>query len=86
LRYALAIRNLHSAIQKGAFVGETKFRNIGDIEAFEKIPIEKRLGVFNTYDLIKTGAAINPDAPAISFFLCGDRYDQQLQVSYRDCP
>ena len=65
-------------------MGEVKFRNIGDIEAFEKIPIEKRLGVFNTYDLIKRGAAIDPDAAAISFFLSGDSYDQPMQVSYRD--
>ena len=65
-------------------MGEVKFRNIGDIEAFEKIPLEKRLDVFNTYDLLKKGAAINPDATAISFFLSGDSYDQSIQVTYRD--
>jgi len=65
-------------------MGEVKFRNIADIEAFEKIPLEKRLDVFNTYDLLKKGAAINPDAPAISFFLSGDSYDQPMQVAYRE--
>jgi fatty-acyl-CoA synthase len=65
-------------------MGEVKFRNIGDIEAFEKITIEKRLNVFNTYDLLKKGAAINPDATAISFFLSGNSYDQSIQVTYRD--
>lgn len=65
-------------------MGEVKFRTIGDIEAFEKVPIEKRLAVFNTYDLLKKGAAINPDATAISFFLAGDSYDQPIQVTYRD--
>ena len=65
-------------------MGEVKFRNIGDIEAFEKITIEKRLNVFNTYDLLKKGAAINPDATAISFFLSGVSYDQSIQVTYRD--
>jgi fatty-acyl-CoA synthase len=65
-------------------MGEVKFRNIGDIEAFENIPIGKRLEVFNTYDLIKKGASINPDATAISFFLAGDSYDQPMQVTYRD--
>ncbi len=65
-------------------MGEVKFRNIGDIEAFETIPIEKRMDVFNTYDLLKKGAAINPDATAFSFFLSGDSYDQPLQVTYRD--
>ncbi len=33
-------------------MGEVRFRNVGDIEAFENIPIDKRMGVFNTYDLI----------------------------------
>jgi fatty-acyl-CoA synthase len=65
-------------------MGEVKFRNIDDIEEFEKIPLEKRLDVFNTYDLLKKGAAINPDATAISFFLAGDSYNQPLQVTYRD--
>jgi len=65
-------------------MGAVKFRNIGDIEAFENIPIQKRLEVFNTYDLIKKGASINPDATAISFFLSGGSYDRPVQVTYRD--
>lgn len=65
-------------------MGEVRFRNASDIEAFENIPIDKRMGVFNTYDLIEKGAAINPDATAISFFLGGDSYDQPMQVTYRD--
>jgi fatty-acyl-CoA synthase len=65
-------------------MGAVKFHNIGDIEAFEKIPLEKRLDVFNTYDLLKKGAAINPDATALSFFLSGDSYDQPMQVAYRE--
>jgi fatty-acyl-CoA synthase len=76
---------LKSTIKMGVFVmGKVKFRNIGDIEAFEKIPIEERLEAFNTYDLLKKGAAINPDALSISFFLSGDSYDQPMQVAYRD--
>lgn len=63
---------------------KVKFRNIGDIEAFENIPIEERLETCNTYDMLKKGAAINPDAPAISFFLSGDTYDQPMQVTYRE--
>ena len=65
-------------------MGKVKFRHISDIEAFENTPIENRLEAFNTYDLIKNGAAINPDATAISFFLGGDSYDQPMQVPYRD--
>jgi fatty-acyl-CoA synthase len=63
---------------------EVKFHNINDIEKFESIPIEDRMNAFNTYDLIKNGAAINPDATAISFFLSGDTYDQPMQVTYRE--
>jgi len=65
-------------------MGEVKFHNISDIEAFEKTPIEERLEAFNTYDLIKQGAAINPEAPAISFFLSGDTFDQPMPVTYRE--
>ncbi len=57
-----------------------KIASEADIEEFEKVPIEERLDVFNTYDLIKKGAAINPDAFAISFFLSGDTYDQPMQI------
>ena len=63
---------------------EIKFQNTNDIEKFESIPIKDRLSAFNTYDLIKNGAAINPDATAISFFLSGDTYDQPMQVTYRE--
>jgi len=65
-------------------MGKVKFRNIGDIEKFENTPLEERLDVFNTYDLLRKGAAINPDATAISFFLAGDTYDQPMRVTYRD--
>jgi len=65
-------------------MGEVKFQNINDIEKFESIPIEERLNAFNTYDLIKNGAAINPDATAISFFLSGDTYDQPMHATYRE--
>jgi fatty-acyl-CoA synthase len=63
---------------------EVKFRNIGDIEAFENIPIEQRMKVFNTYALLQKGASINPNALAISFFQTGDSYDRPMQVTYRD--
>ena len=61
-----------------------KFQNISDIETFESTPIEQRMEVFHTYDLIKKGTALNPDATAISFFLSGDTYDQPMTVTYRD--
>ena len=63
-----------------------KFRitDLADIEAFEKIPIEQRLAHFNTYDMIKHGAAINPDAVAISFFSSGEDYADPSQITYKN--
>jgi fatty-acyl-CoA synthase len=65
-------------------MGELKIKDVADIEAFEKVHIEERLEVFNTYEMLKKGASINPDATAISFFLTGDTYDQLMQISYRE--
>ncbi|MBI4766417.1 MAG: acyl-CoA synthetase [Deltaproteobacteria bacterium] len=61
-----------------------KIQTISDIEAFEKIPIRERIKAFNTYDLLKQGAAINPGAPAVSFFLTGEGYANPQQILYRD--
>ncbi|MBW2086781.1 MAG: acyl-CoA synthetase, partial [Deltaproteobacteria bacterium] len=65
-------------------MGELKIATIADIEEFEKTPLEERLEYFNTYDLIKHGTAINPDAIAMSFILSGDAFDSPVQVTYRD--
>jgi len=61
-----------------------KIRTIADVEAYAAVPIEKRLEVFNTYDMLAKGAAIDPDAPAISLILSAEAFDQPLQVTYRD--
>jgi len=59
-----------------------KVVTLKDIEEFERVPIGERLEFFNTYDMIKHGAAIDPEATAISFFLSGDGYDKPTEVSY----
>ena len=63
---------------------ELKIATLADVEAFEKVPLEERLQALNTYDLIKNGAAVNPDAPAISFLLNGDLYENPMVVTYRE--
>ena len=63
---------------------KVKAKTLADIEEFEKIPIEERLPFFNTYDLIKHGAAINPEAPAISFFQSGADYTNPTEITYRE--
>lgn len=61
-----------------------KIATLADIEEFEKVPIEERLPYFNTYDLIKHGTAIDPEATAISFFPSGEDYANPLQITYRN--
>ncbi len=63
---------------------EGRIGNLADVEAFEKIPLNERLKAFNTYDLIKSGVDINPDAFALSFILSGENYKEPIQVNYRD--
>ncbi len=57
---------------------------LSDIEAIEEIPIEERIPARNTYDLIKNGAAIDPDGIALSFMLSGDAYANPMQVTYSE--
>ena len=61
-----------------------KVATLADIEEIEKVPLEERLKVSNTYDMIKQGAAVDPDAPAMSLILSGDEYDKPVQVTYRE--
>lgn len=61
-----------------------KAKTLADIEAFEKVPIQERLNFFNTLDMIKHGAAIDADAPAISFFSSGAAYANAVTVTYRE--
>ena len=65
-------------------MAELEFKTSADVEAFEKIPIENRMTAFDTYEMLKQGAALNPDNPAMSFILSGDAYDQPMVITYRD--
>lgn len=65
-------------------MGGLKIATLADIEEFEKVPFEDGLKFFNTYDMLKQGAAINPEAPAISFIPSGENYTNPMQVTYRD--
>ena len=65
-------------------MADIKIASIADVEAVEKVPFDERLSAFNTYDLLKKGAAINPDAVALSFMMSGDSYDSPMQVTYKE--
>ncbi|MGA7325034.1 MAG: acyl-CoA synthetase [Rhodomicrobium sp.] len=45
------------------------FTSLRDIEAFEQIPLSDRRLPASTYEMLAQGAAINPSAAALSFFL-----------------
>ncbi len=64
-------------------MGETfTIRNLADIEAIEKVPLHERVTEKSTYELISKGAAINPDATAMSFILDGERFQEPIRVTY----
>ena len=63
---------------------EIKIATLADVEKIEKVPIEARLQFTNTYDMIKHGAATNPDAIAISFFVSGEQYANPVQATYSE--
>jgi fatty-acyl-CoA synthase len=59
-------------------------RSLKDIEQIEAVPWQERLTARTTYDLIREGAAINPDAPAIYYVRSADAYDQPQVIRYRE--
>jgi fatty-acyl-CoA synthase len=65
-------------------MAKIEIKTVNDIELLEKTPLQDRMKTFNTYDLLKQGAAINPDAPAISFFLSGEDYAKPQVITYRE--
>ncbi|NOY55696.1 MAG: acyl-CoA synthetase [Actinobacteria bacterium] len=55
-----------------------------DIEAIEAVPIEERNLAGSTYEMLARGAAINPDATALQFFLQGAMYEHPVTWTYRE--
>jgi len=53
-----------------------------DVETIESIPLGDRLTGTDTFAVIQAGAALNPDAVAISFLLDGNHWDQPARVTY----
>ena len=46
-------------------MAELGLKTSADVEAFEKILIEDRMTAFDTYEMLKQGAGLNPDNPAL---------------------
>jgi len=63
-------------------VQEFTVSGIKDIEEIEKIPYSQRAKEKSTTELLEKGASINPQAPALSFILSGETYDQPMVINY----
>jgi len=65
-------------------IEECNIRGIEDIEEIEKVPLTDRIKEKSTLEILERGAAIDPDATAISFLMNGDSYTKPLRVSYHE--
>lgn len=63
---------------------DDKIMTLADIERFEETPIEERLPAFNTYDMLRYGVSLNPQAPALSFFIDGNKYQEAISYTYAE--
>jgi fatty-acyl-CoA synthase len=59
------------------------FRDLRDIEAVEAVPLAERGLPASTYEMIRQGAAPNPDATALIFFLQGMAYERAARYNFR---
>ena len=64
-------------------LGQFVIRNLADIAEIEKVPYRQRVPENSTFEILEKGAAINPDATAISFLFNGDAYETPITVPYR---
>ncbi|MBO9413578.1 MULTISPECIES: acyl-CoA synthetase [unclassified Ruegeria] len=55
-----------------------------DIQAFEATPLADRDIPGTTYEALRQGTSLNPDYPALSFFVTGDAYDRPRTLSHRE--
>jgi len=63
---------------------EPGLATLADVEEFEKLPLDVRLKCSNTYEMIKRGASLDPEALALSFIPSGEQYANPMQVTYRE--
>ncbi len=60
------------------------FTTAADIRAFEQIPYADRIAAHSTFEALRRGAAVNPDALALQFLPNADPADMALAISYRE--
>ncbi len=59
-----------------------KLASTEDVAAFEKIPYSERIAAASTYDAIRLGASVNPNAPAIQFLPNASHEDEPVVITY----
>jgi fatty-acyl-CoA synthase len=59
------------------------FHDMQDIEALEAVPLSVRGLPASTYEMIRQGAAQNPDATALIFFVQGRTYEHPARYTFR---
>ncbi len=62
---------------------EKGITNYEELLDYEQTPLDQRLNAFNTYDLIKHGASLDPDALAISYVQSGEKFADPVQINYK---
>src|ERR1700743_286405 len=60
------------------------FTDDAEVRAFEQVPFADRIAAPSTYEAIKLGAALNPDAPAMQFLANAEPSDTPVVITYRD--
>lgn len=58
------------------------FKTIADVEQFEQVPLQERHLPKSTYEMLSRGAAIDPQAVALEFFLQGTDYKNSVRWTY----
>ena len=59
-------------------------KNLADVEAFERIPLEERVAAWTVPDLLRHGASFHPDKAALLYLREAEVDETPIAVSYRD--
>src|SRR4051794_7410989 len=59
-------------------------RNLADIEALERVPLESRIFSWNLNDWIRRGMALDPEKVAIHYVADGNPLGEVTSIRYRD--
>jgi fatty-acyl-CoA synthase len=63
---------------------DTPMRDLHDVEALERIPLDERIFSWNANDWVARGCARDPDKIALTYIADGDPDGVQVRLSYRE--